>query len=434
MMSNSVIKIVNEESGFYIVHGSDTISNSPFVLSSDVDSYLQGLTESDVEFYGVAISPITTLGDFPTYTADYISTATTDDQKNRLYLYAQLLYAFDYSTEADACLAAITGGGTPMPVVIAPPQITAWEDDYTPTGFDVTTTVLDLYSDSSFPFVTGLLPTSNGHQITIPNIGSYCIGLKHDSQSSTANYRLNIGEDKIIFPGKAVILEYNTDDQRWHYISGCEVIPEDFGTLVHEEFLAIKTDGVWANASIGTGAGYVTQVAQVGHDGIVRVTTGSTISGETHNYMTNYDAFALGAGVYCEVEAMVNVKALSNGTDDIRYRFGLVNSTGTGIVNGMVLFADPTYAVATNWVLLTRDGGTNSFTDTGVAVTTNWMKAKIIHYPDLHVEVWIDDAQVVANHTTHLPTSCSFAQQIFKLAGTSNRFFDIDYAKIRIIS
>jgi len=106
-MSNSDIKIVNEESGFYVVNGSDTISNSPLVLSSEVDSYLTGLTESDVEVYGVAITPITVRADFPTYVTDYIAAATTYLQATRLYFYAELLFAFNYPAEAQDCLDVI---------------------------------------------------------------------------------------------------------------------------------------------------------------------------------------------------------------------------------------------------------------------------------------------------------------------------------------
>jgi hypothetical protein len=114
-MSNSNIKVVNAgtdaEAGFWVAVGDNALENSAFVLYEQVGVYLDGLTENDIDVYGVAISSTNTIAGFLTYVTNWIAAMTTPEQEDRLYFYAQLLHAFGYPDEAETALGAISGGG-----------------------------------------------------------------------------------------------------------------------------------------------------------------------------------------------------------------------------------------------------------------------------------------------------------------------------------
>lgn len=114
-MSNSSIKVVNagtgDSAGFWVAVGENPIESGAFVLYEQVGAYLDGLTDNDIDVYGLAISPANTIVGFLTYVTNWIANMTTPEQEDRLYFYASLLHAFGYPSDAEAALGAITGGG-----------------------------------------------------------------------------------------------------------------------------------------------------------------------------------------------------------------------------------------------------------------------------------------------------------------------------------
>lgn len=128
---------------------------------------------------------------------------------------------------------ATIGGSTPASVktttleatqtltlsgVITPSQITANQNDYTPSGFS-TATALRLSSDASRT-ITGLSGGALGRIVIIHNVGSNDIILANESASSTAANRFALGADATIAANTSTTLRYDGTSSRWRAIAG----------------------------------------------------------------------------------------------------------------------------------------------------------------------------------------------------------------------
>jgi Protein of unknown function (DUF2793) len=101
--------------------------------------------------------------------------------------------------------------------VIAPPQITASQNDYNPTGA-ATASVLQLSSDASRS-ISGLAGGAEGRAVFIINVGSQPITLSDESASSTAANRFTLGGDLVISAKQAAMLRYDGTAARWQTIA-----------------------------------------------------------------------------------------------------------------------------------------------------------------------------------------------------------------------
>jgi hypothetical protein len=102
-------------------------------------------------------------------------------------------------------------------VILTPAQITANENNYNTSGVNQ----LRLDTDASRD-ITGFANGTNGKTLTIHNIGSNNIVLKHESSSSNANSRMilgNAGADVTILPNDSVMLAYDVTSSRWRLIN-----------------------------------------------------------------------------------------------------------------------------------------------------------------------------------------------------------------------
>jgi hypothetical protein len=102
--------------------------------------------------------------------------------------------------------------------VISPPQITANQNDYNPTGL-ATASVLQLSSDASRT-ITGLAGGAEGRVVSLINIGGQPIVLADESTSSTAANRLTLGANLSVAAKQAAMLRYDGTATRWRLIAG----------------------------------------------------------------------------------------------------------------------------------------------------------------------------------------------------------------------
>lgn len=101
--------------------------------------------------------------------------------------------------------------------VLSPAQITADQNDYSPTGID-TASSLRLDTDASRT-LTGLqTPNLIGRVLPIVNVGANNLVLANESGSSTAAYRFAIGANITVTPGGGVVLLYDSTSGRWRCI------------------------------------------------------------------------------------------------------------------------------------------------------------------------------------------------------------------------
>ena len=102
--------------------------------------------------------------------------------------------------------------------VLSPSQITANQDNYSPTDL-ATSTVLRLSTDASRN-ITGLAGGSSGRVISIVNVGSNNLVLKKDDgATSTAANRFDFANDVTLGAKHGCILIYDSTSSRWRLIS-----------------------------------------------------------------------------------------------------------------------------------------------------------------------------------------------------------------------
>jgi hypothetical protein len=102
--------------------------------------------------------------------------------------------------------------------IVAPPQITANQNDYNPTGA-ATAVVLQVSSDASRT-VTGLAGGAEGRVVSLINIGSQPIVLADESTSSSAANRFALGAGLTVAAKQAAMLRYDGAAARWRLIAG----------------------------------------------------------------------------------------------------------------------------------------------------------------------------------------------------------------------
>lgn len=85
----------------------------------------------------------------------------------------------------------------------------------------------------------------------------------------------------------------------------------------------------------------------------------------------------------------------------------------------------------TNWFCVTRSGGVQTRTDSGIAVDTNFHEFGYIRNSS-GVQFVVDSVNVCGVHTTNIPTNgLGVALQLINLVGVS-KSYDIDYAQLRM--
>jgi hypothetical protein len=108
--------------------------------------------------------------------------------------------------------------GLALTGVVSPPQLTANQNDYNPTGI-ATASVLQLSSDASRT-VTGLAGGAEGRVVSLINIGGQPIVLPDESTSSSAANRFTLGASLTIPAKQAAMLRYDGTAARWRLIAG----------------------------------------------------------------------------------------------------------------------------------------------------------------------------------------------------------------------
>lgn len=103
-------------------------------------------------------------------------------------------------------------------LAISPAQITATQNDYSPTNWD-TATHVRLNTDASQD-VTGLDASADMRIKTLINVGSNDLVLKHENVGSTAANRIDVPSDQdlTLQSGDAVDIYYDATTARWRLV------------------------------------------------------------------------------------------------------------------------------------------------------------------------------------------------------------------------
>lgn len=187
----------------------------------------------------------------------------------------------------------------------------------------------------------------------------------------------------------------------------------------------------WRGEHQGTGGAVTLNalgLADTNHTGIAEFSTGTTTTGRASLHL-GVQSVRLGGGVLI-VEMMVRLEDLSTVAQEYDVYVGISNKATPGTDHWVYFAYDRN--TSTNWRIRTRDNGTETDTDSGVAVAADtWVKLRFeINAAATSVEYFIDDSSV-GTISSNIPTAAgrevSPRLTIQKSAGTTARLMYVDW-------
>jgi len=206
---------------------------------------------------------------------------------------------------------------------------------------------------------------------------------------------------------------------------------EDF--LTNQILLGLNTGGTSSSAGV-RGA-----PSTAAHPGAIRLVTGISTTGFADAYGSNVDdVLKLGGGT-AKFETIVNLSALSDGTNTYTAQIGITTpayNDNLSITAGIYF----TYTHSTNsgkWVLNCTKASTTTTSDTGIAVAgATWVRLGfVLNSAGTSVQAYINGVAAGTPITTNIPaatTALNFQWLIIKSAGTGSFNLDIDAYKFQI--
>ncbi|HET9412057.1 MAG TPA: hypothetical protein VFO38_04375 [Candidatus Saccharimonadales bacterium] len=201
------------------------------------------------------------------------------------------------------------------------------------------------------------------------------------------------------------------------------------------DFITTAGDSVISIQDSGAGASHTNIASIAGHQGIIRLATGTTTTGWS-NVGTNDPGQAYYFGSEnIQLETVVRINNLSDGTETFTSRIGFADSVTTDGTDGC--FFRYTHSVQSgNWQGVCVKAGVTTTCNTTVAVAAgSWYR----------LTVNVNAAATAAVFTVNGTTSCTVASGIpsgageesslninlVKSAGTTSRTMDVDYMEIQ---
>jgi hypothetical protein len=338
-------------------------------------------------------------------------------------------------------LSASGGGGGADGTVLAPASLSAWADNYNPSGWASTVGVVKLTS-SAFVFLSGLTATADGHTVRLVNVGSFPIGLYNQNTDSTAGNRFLFDDhDVIILPGNSVELFYDNTDARWRLAAGYALNESSpFISRYWNECISATGDSLGTAAGLwptGGGGSYANDIVAAtftgGRTGVIRCSTGTGTTGRAGFYASANESqeYSDGTGrTYMESRAVIFTPAdLSDATNNFIISAGWLDSDTSDPSDG-AWFRYNHANSSGNWERVTGNAGSRTTADTGIAVAAStWYVLRAVMYPNGTAEFYINGVSGGRN-TADLPGSngrdFSFGAIIRKTAGSAARVLAID--------
>lgn len=258
---------------------------------------------------------------------------------------------------------------------LTPAQITADQNNYSPTGLELTNT-LRLDADQ-IRLITGIAGGYDGRTLRIVNVGASdsTLVLKRESASSTAANRFSLARDITLDNGESVTLIYDGSSSRWRTLT--QPIPTG---AVARATPRVETDFFGATAA-GTleahipfdvvllSSGTQAKVAnEANHIGIMRFSSSTTTNSGAY-VRSAADALLVQGGE--TVEVIFRIGTLTTTT----IRMGLIDSANSSdCVDGVYIEIPATGAA----VLKTSSNSTRTTSATIATLSTaTWYRARI---------------------------------------------------------
>lgn len=336
----------------------------------------------------------------------------------------------NFTVDATGRLSAASNGYS----AISPAQITGDQDNWAPTGWDDATTVR-LSGDATIRAITSLTaPTQiyKPQRKTLINIGTSTVYFPAEHPDGTAANRIANTEDYLLFPGKAMTLDYDITSSRWRILDAGNTITN---YTVHYDWSAGSvTSGDFGGMTfltVGTG----TNTATASTTSLPASMLYSTAASATAGFMgyfsksvVTYSAFATGHNF---AEAIVSIPTLSTGTETF-FAYLQLTATPSSTTAEVNNSCGIRYNEAVNggrWQLYTQDNaGAESTADLGVTVATGTLyKLRIeIDKAKTEVRAYVNDA-FAGRVTGNMPNSVVMGSRtmLIKTVGTTARTMNV---------
>jgi len=200
--------------------------------------------------------------------------------------------------------------------------------------------------------------------------------------------------------------------------------PFQSSVFIQDEFMT----GTATSGQIGSlgwgfgGAGSVTAIAgETGRPGLYRLATGA-VGGQsariTFSGSTVFDSTA--------AHAMIWLNRLNTNDGNTTIRIGAITPASASPPTDGIYFEK--LDADTNWFCVTRVGGVQTRTDTGVAVTTNFTRYSYTR--NSTGVIFILGTENVCTHTTNVPGSVMTPSTFIITSAAASKTVDIDYYQI----
>lgn len=300
---------------------------------------------------------------------------------------------------------------TNAPPTLYPSQITATQNDYSPTGYSTTISqTIQVDGDGSFRTITGLAAaTRDGVKKTFYNDGTNCYIIAKQHTGSSSGNRVNVSQDVVMLPGMSATFRYDSVGAAWVMESSTrEQI--SYGNMIETNYLGNSgtiTSADNPNFNWTTNGGAFS--ANAASSSTIMLRRFSAANNSTSNgfptVSTKGDFVYLNANTsYIRLFARISVNTLSTAAEDYDVRLGFKAGTvDTTITEGAYI----SYQREENsggFTLKTHDGATPNTVNAGSPIVADtYYSIELIYYPYGEVTAFVNGARYTT--TSNLPTA-----------------------------
>lgn len=331
-----------------------------------------------------------------------------------------------------------------LTATISPSQLTADQNNWSPTGWGNDISVIRVNGDSGFRMITGLSAGATNQIVELRNVGDNPVLLVTQSGSSTAVNTFDFGEEDVaILPDQSVTIIYDGTDSRWKLYGSYSIWANE------GKFVSRFQDDLWSNSSASTihssilgrlvGNGTATNESTGGANfrnrgGVVTLAHGTSVANRMSYYSSDNIVITNDNGTrnnYMMFETSIRTGAnLSDATNRYIIYAGFMDSVTANPADGIYAIYSDNINTG-QWVMRATDTASDIDVNTTVAVATNtWYRIKICVYPDKTARMFINGTLSATSGASFTPTvgrDYGLAINIRKTAGTLDRSFSADY-------
>ena len=307
------------------------------------------------------------------------------------------------------------------PSIISPTQLTADQDNYTPTGW-ASAQIVRIDGDSSMRAITSMAAGYSGEVKQVVNVGSYPVYFPGEHPDGTAANRiLTGGIDHILLPGDAINIIYDGTSSRWRIpVRRNEVFYPK--SIFYQAGAGSATAGDWGEIGLGGTSVSTSVLPRCWTLATSTSSTGASYIGFSKS-LTDVATFG---DAHMYFQAMLSLDNLSDGTETYEFDFSLTSdNTAFPYPNSSVGIRYTHSVNSGKFQLYSKNsGGTVAVADSGITVSATALYAMRIDIDKSLSEIraYIDNT-FVGRIASGMPgtTGAGARIGINKSAGTTSR-------------